>query len=150
MVIDTPAIANQAICNRVIVGRMVGTNMIADKDANKIIEPSKIYSFSWSNRHVTLVGRCTSESDLDTLESNTRKALGGSKTLLIPGQPEEEVDITANQENSIWLGFDYDNRQASNMKDGFYLLKGMEMINPPGKTTLYMFSLNLFRIGDSL
>ncbi len=150
MAIIKSAITGVAVAGQSVVGRMVGSHMIADKDTNKIIEPDKIYDYSFIDRHCTLVAKAASRADLDTLESNSRKARGGSATILIPGGNEEEQDLTTDQGNTLWLGFDYNQRINSNLKDGYYLLRSFEQFSPPGTTEQFRFRLGLFWIGASL
>lgn len=125
--------------------------IIEKKNGELILTLKSIRDYQWSDRHVTMVGEAQNRSDLLTLEGLTRKASAGSATIPIPGGEEEFQDLTTDEANTLHIIFRGAITSGSNIIDGYYLLKpGFTTIGIPGQTAQFLFSMNLFFIGEVL
>lgn len=124
--------------------------IIEKKNGELILTIKAIRDYQWRDRHVTMLAEAQSRSDLLTLEALTRKAGAGSVTIPIPGGLEEFQDLTSDEANTLHIIFRDEIKTNSNIKDGYYLLKpGFATIGIPGQIDQFLFSMNLFFIGEN-
>ncbi len=117
------------------------TNYLKEYDLTAILSISKIYSFSWIDRHITLTGKLSSKADMEYLETKTRKLRGGAVTILVPGGEEEYQDLTTDNANIFWLKFSTTDHLKSNLRNGYYLISSCEF--EPIRGTIDQFQVTL-------
>ncbi len=126
------------------------TNYLKEYDLTAILSISKIYSFSWIDRHITLTGKLSSKANMEYLETKTRKLRGGAVTILVPGGEEEYQDLTTDNANIFWLKFSTTDHLKSNLRNGYYLISSCEFEPIRGTIDQFQFTLTGFWITSIL